>query len=73
MRYDLTATIIPGAALAPEEKSVKGLKIFFMAHYFLWTYPKNAKILASQFKVCEEYARGKKLWDWVAKISALHL
>jgi hypothetical protein len=72
MWYDLTVTTIPGAALTIEEKSEKGLKRFFIAHYFLWTYPKNAKILASRFKVCEEYARRQKLWDWVAKIAALH-
>ena len=72
MWYDLTVTTIPGAALTPEEKSAKGLKRFFIAHYFLWTYPKNANILASRFKICEEYARGHRLWDWVAKIAALH-
>jgi hypothetical protein len=70
--YDLTVTTIPGAALTIEEKSEKGLKRFFIAHYFLWTYPKNAKILASRYKVCKEYARGQKLGDWVAKIAALH-
>ncbi len=36
MWYDLTVTTIPGAALTIEEKSAKGLKRFFIAHYFLW-------------------------------------
>ena len=72
MWYDLTVTTIPGAALTLEEKSAAGLKRFFIAHYFLWTYPKNATILAHRFKVCEQYARGQKVWDWVAKIAALH-
>jgi hypothetical protein len=72
MWYDLTTTTIPGAALTLEEKSAAGLKRFCIAHHFLWTYPKNVNIMASRFKICEKYARGQKLWDWVAKIGALH-
>ena len=45
--------------------------MFFIAHYFLWTYPKNSRILASRFKCCEKYARGEHLWRWIAKIAAL--
>jgi hypothetical protein len=72
MWYDLTVTTIHGGtALTLDKKSVKGLNRFFFAHYFLWTYPKNAKFLESQFKVCEEYAQGQRLWDCVAKIAAL--
>ena len=42
-----------------------------MAHYFLWTYPKNADIFASRFRVCEKYARGTNLWKWIIRIQSL--
>lgn len=58
-------------SLPPKQKSRKGAKSFLMAHYFLWTYPKNAKILASTFGICECLARGKYVWDWVERIAAL--
>ena len=67
MWYDLTTTDIPGAKLKGNEKSLRGFKRFMIAHYFLWTYPKNAKILASRFGICEKYARGEDLWRWIKK------
>jgi hypothetical protein len=36
--------------LNKKEKSEKGLKSFFVAHFFLWAYPKNASMLSSRFK-----------------------
>jgi hypothetical protein len=43
------------------------LKMFFIAHHFLWGYPKNAKILGSAFSVCERKVQGENLWRWVRK------
>jgi hypothetical protein len=49
----------------------RGLKMFFVAHFFLWTYPKNAHVLASRCGICERYARGAYLWIWVERIAIL--
>lgn len=58
--------------LNTKEKNMKGFKRFLMAHYFLWQYPKNAKSFARVFDVCEVYARGRSIWQWVEKIQSLY-
>jgi hypothetical protein len=70
MWYDLTTTSIPGAKLSMTEKT-RGLKMFMLANYFLWNYPRNANILSSRFDVCLNYCRGAFLWNWIQKIAAL--
>jgi hypothetical protein len=41
--------------LNKKEESEKGLKRLFVAHFFLWAYPKNASTLSSRFKgVCDD-------------------
>ena len=45
--------------------------MFFVAHHFLWAYPKNGKILASAFSVCERTVQGENMWRWVRMIAAL--
>ena len=57
--------------LTEDEKSLKGLDRFFIAHHVIWAYPKNAKITADKFNICEDYAKGDHLWDWIEKIGAL--
>ena len=69
--YDLTVTSIPGAVLTEKENSEKGCLMFLTANYFLWTYPKNAEVLASRVKICERHARGEYLWNWIRKIRLL--
>jgi hypothetical protein len=71
MWYDLTTTTIPESQLTKKEKTERGLRMFLMAHHFLWTYPKNARILASRWGICERLARGAPLWDWIKKIAGL--
>jgi hypothetical protein len=71
MWYDLSTTDIPDAQLEEKEKLDKGFKMFLVAHHFLWTYPKNANLLASRFNICERYSRGDPLWSWIKKIAAL--
>ena len=71
MWFDLQTTTIPGAALSASENSRKGLRWFLMCHNFLWTYPRNAKVLADKFGICEDYAKGENLWCWIRKIAAL--
>jgi hypothetical protein len=53
--------------LNKKEKTEKGLKRFFVAHFFLWAYPKNASMLASRFKICDKYCKGQPLWKWVRR------
>ena len=43
--HDLQDTSIKEAKLEKEEKSVKGFKRFMIAHFFLWTYPKNVNLM----------------------------
>jgi hypothetical protein len=57
--------------LTRKEKSEKGLKRCFVAHFFLWACPKNAKMLASRFTICHHHCTGKELWTWVKRIAAL--
>jgi hypothetical protein len=71
MWFDLQTTTIPGAALSESENSSKGLDRFLIAQNWLWIYHRNAKILADKFRICEDYAKGEKLWSWVRKIAAL--
>jgi hypothetical protein len=70
MWYDMTTTNIAGAKLNEKEK-LRGFKMFMAAHYFLWAYPKNAKLFASRFDLCLSYAQGNHLWKWVARVAAL--
>ena len=49
----------------------KGFFRFMMAQHYLWTYPKNAQLLANTFKVCQKYARGAYLWDMIKAIAKL--
>ena len=67
--YDIcTVEVDP---LPASKQCLKGLRIFLVAHFFLWTYPKNSDILASRFKLPERYMRGKNLWEWIERIQAL--
>ncbi|KAL7578758.1 hypothetical protein ACA910_015989 [Epithemia clementina (nom. ined.)] len=69
--YDLTVTTIPKAKLKPSENSEAGLKKFLVCLFFLYTYPKNARIIGSHFVQSERTSRGSYVWDWVAKVAAL--
>jgi hypothetical protein len=71
MWYDLCSTDIEDAKLTAKEKGEKGLRMFLVAHHWLWTYPKNAKILSSRFRLYEGYCRGKPLFHWIGKLAAL--
>ena len=67
MWFDLYCTGIPEARLSESEKA-RGLKMFFVANYFLWNYPRNANNMASRFKMCVNYCKGTHLWSWVKKL-----
>jgi hypothetical protein len=45
--------------------------MFLVAHHWLWTYPKNTKILGARFRLSEGYCRGKPLWHWIGKFASL--
>jgi hypothetical protein len=47
--YDLTTNEIEGLNMTCKDKSEKGFFMFLVAIHFLWVYPKNAKMLGSQF------------------------
>jgi hypothetical protein len=57
--------------LTEADKSMRGFRSFLIAHHFLWAYPKNAKLLARVFGVCEREVQGHNLWRWVTMIAAL--
>jgi hypothetical protein len=68
---DLCTTDIDDAKLSEKQKGEKGFCYFLMVHHFLWSYPKNANILASRFGICPKHASGKAFWPWVHKLAAL--
>ena len=68
--FDLM-TVDLDLGLTEGDRSEKGLKMFFIAHHFLWAYPKNTKILASAFSVSDRTVQGENLWRWVRMIAAL--
>ena len=69
--FDLSHTKIKEAYLEEKEKSENGFKQFMIAHFFLWMYPKNVKLVRSWFNICLHYLQGSKLWCWSKKIAAL--
>jgi hypothetical protein len=71
MWYDLTVVDIVEARVSEKEQCETGFRMFLVAHFFLWTYPKNSNLLASRFRICERYSRGKPLWKWIKRIAAL--
>ena len=71
MWHDLTVTDIPEARVDIKEQGDAGFMMFLVAHFFLWTYPKNSGLIVSRFRICEKYSRGKHLWLWLRRIAAL--
>jgi hypothetical protein len=71
MWYDFHHVSIPEAQLQEKDKKEKGFMPFMIAHFFLWTYPKNARLTKTRFKICMRYLEGKELWYWPKKIRAL--
>jgi hypothetical protein len=55
MWYDLCSADIEDVKLTAKEKKEKGLRMFLVAHHWLWTNPKDAKILSSRFRPYEGY------------------
>ena len=69
--YDLCHTTIEEAKLSPKERSPSGFKRYLLGHFFIWTYPKNTKLMKSRFNICNRYLEGAELWHWPKKIAAL--
>lgn len=70
--YDLQQSDHPVAGLKPEENTLRGFKFFMLGNFYLWTYPKNAGLMASRFQMCERYCRGEPLHKWIRKIAGLY-
>ena len=68
---DLQTTNIEGAKLTKEDNSEEGLRSFLAAHYWLWTRPKNADLMASHLGLPEKQCCGEPLWRWVRFIHHL--
>lgn len=69
---NLCSTQIPGALLTASEKTHHGFKLFLMANYFLWTYPRNARLMEVHFgPIPEKDTRGEPFWKWIKKIQAM--
>jgi hypothetical protein len=71
MWHDMAVTTIVAARVSDEELCEKGFRMFLIAHFFLWVYPKNAGLIASRFRICISYSKGERLWLWIQKIAAL--
>ena len=57
--------------LAVIEQSSSAFKMFLVALYFMWKYPRNARDMTKRFNICKTYAKGEPLWKWIRKIQAL--
>ena len=54
-----------------QEKTERDFKMFLSSLYFLYQYPKNAKVLGACFGVSQRMVEGNNLWKWLKRISAL--
>lgn len=61
----------PTNLVPTSECNERGFKSFMASHYFLWHYPKNAKVGAAVFGACEKLMQGKLLWTWLDRIRSL--
>ena len=68
---DLVSTNVQEFKLTEKEMPYKGLKMFLIANFELWIYPKNAELIMTRFDICETYSRGRHLWKWIHRIQAL--
>jgi hypothetical protein len=62
MWFDLETTAIPEAALSESENSIKGLYFFLIAHSWIWSYQRNAKLWGWIEKLAALKAK-KIVWD----------
>jgi hypothetical protein len=69
--YDMCNTDEEDFKLEENEMGEKGLRGLLLAHHFLWSYPKNADLLGSRFRICPKYASGEYLRRWVRRVAAL--
>jgi hypothetical protein len=54
--YDMSNTDIPEARISVKEQCDEGFKMFLIAHFYLWMYPKNLSMISSRFNICEWYS-----------------
>jgi hypothetical protein len=69
--HDLCHNSIKEARLEEKETSEKGIKWYMLAHFHLWSYPKNVNLMSTWFKICKHYLEGKELWYRPLKIGGL--
>lgn len=69
--YDLCHDKIPAKRLGEKEKSMRGIKLFFIAHWWLFHKPKNATEGSSRFNRSEKLLQGATHWLWIERISLL--
>ena len=69
---ELCNTDVEDARIPDGQQNEKGFKMFMMAQFMLWVYPKNRRILQVMFHpVGEKNTYGTQLWTWIARIAAM--
>ena len=69
---DLLDDNIRESKLDNKDKSERGFSMYMVSQYFLWTYPKNRKVLVNAFSFLSERASyGELLWRWIEKVANL--
>ena len=69
---DLCNTDVANARIPDGQQNKKGFKLFMMAQFLLWVYPKNCWILQIMFHpVGEKNTYGTQLWMWIGRIAAM--
>ena len=69
--YDLTITFMGELTLSDKDKTWQAFRMYMIAHYYLWSYDKNAHLVASRFGIAESFCRGEPLWIWIKRIARL--
>jgi hypothetical protein len=69
---DLMSEDLHECPISEDERSRKGFRMYLIANYMLWSYPRNANIIRVQFwPINEKSTRGQPLWQWIRRISLL--
>jgi hypothetical protein len=70
--YDITVFDFDASLkLKDFEKEQRGFMMFMVANFYVWTYPRNAGLIAAHFDIGKYYCRGRPLWIWIERVAAL--
>ena len=69
--HPIIGQLDPDLRMRETDKTLIGLKSFFIAHYFIWHYPRNSTTTANALTVNAKKCKGAPFLRWVRMIGAL--